>query len=180
MRWLGTSHRRQRSARASWCGGQGHRNRLRWRMKAKTWSNCRPAPVPPNLTLKNNHAVVTVSGVSDRLRVLLGRARAPCRREGVAQCEWRSVGGTWVNSPSCGRRKSRQPRRHELLSLIAFPARMLQEKLGSLDLVVFDRYRERGVAAAGLSSRYIRLLRQEGGAMLISSGPEGLRGAEGH
>ncbi len=41
-------------------------------MAAKTWSSSRPqGPGPSELTLENNRAVVAVSGVRDRLRVLL-------------------------------------------------------------------------------------------------------------
>jgi hypothetical protein len=58
------------------------------------------------------------------------------------------------------------------LSLIAFPSRELfQEKLGSFDLVVFDRYRERGVLPLAYFQNLASYV-QDGGALLISSGPE--------
>jgi len=58
------------------------------------------------------------------------------------------------------------------LSLIAFPSRELfQEKLGSFDLVVFDRYRERGVLPMPYFQNLANYV-QDGGALLISSGPE--------
>ena len=58
------------------------------------------------------------------------------------------------------------------LSLIAFPSRELfQEKLGSFDLVVFDRYSERGVLPLAYFQNLASYV-QDGGALLISSGPE--------
>jgi len=58
------------------------------------------------------------------------------------------------------------------LALIAFPSRELfQEKLGSFDLVVFDRYTERGVLPMAYFENLASYV-QDGGALLISSGPE--------
>jgi len=58
------------------------------------------------------------------------------------------------------------------LSLIAFPSRELfQEKLRSFDLVVFDRYSERGVLPLVYFQNLASYV-QDGGALLVSSGPE--------
>jgi uncharacterized membrane protein len=58
------------------------------------------------------------------------------------------------------------------LSLIAFPYRELfLEKLGSFDLVVFDRYTERGILPLAYFQNIASYV-QDGGALLISSGPE--------
>ena len=58
------------------------------------------------------------------------------------------------------------------LSLIAFPYRELfLEKLDSFDLVVFDRYRERGILPLAYFQNIASYV-QNGGALLISSGPE--------
>ena len=58
------------------------------------------------------------------------------------------------------------------LSLIAFPTRELfLEKITDFDLIIFDRYRRRGI----LPNEYLDNIRnyvEEGGAVLISSGPE--------
>ncbi|MFO8127556.1 MAG: hypothetical protein R6T97_13955, partial [Yoonia sp.] len=58
------------------------------------------------------------------------------------------------------------------LSLIAFPTRELfLEKIHDFDLIIFDRYRRRGI----LPSAYLENIRsyvEQGGAVLISSGPE--------
>jgi hypothetical protein len=57
------------------------------------------------------------------------------------------------------------------LSLIAFPTRELfLEKIDSFDLIVFDRYRWRGVLAAAYLANITRYVR-EGGAVLVASGP---------
>jgi hypothetical protein len=58
------------------------------------------------------------------------------------------------------------------LSLIAFPTRELfLEKINDFDLIIFDRYRRRGI----LPTEYLDNIRNyvaEGGAVLVSSGPE--------
>jgi hypothetical protein len=57
------------------------------------------------------------------------------------------------------------------LSLIAFPTRELfLEKIDDFDLIIFDRYRRRGVLPSPYLrniSRYVR----DGGAVLVASGP---------
>ena len=141
-------------------------------MKAKIWSNCRPAPGPAELTLQNNHAVVTVSGVRDRLRVLLVSGE-PHAGERV----WRNLLKADPSVDLVHFTILRPPDKQDAtpineLSLIAFPSRELfQEKLGSFDLVVFDRYRERGVLPLAYFQNLASYV-QDGGALLISSGPE--------
>ena len=57
------------------------------------------------------------------------------------------------------------------MSLIAFPSRELfQEKLRSFDLMVFDRYRKRGVLPLAYFQNMASYV-QDGGALLISSRP---------
>ena len=127
---------------------------------------------PAELTLENNHAVVTVSGVRDRLRVLLVSGE-PHAGERV----WRNllkadpsvdlVHFTILRPPD---KQDATPQSE--LSLIAFPYRELfLEKLGSFDLIVFDRYRERGILPL-VYFQNIASYVQDGGALLISSGPE--------
>ncbi len=131
---------------------------------------------PAELTLQNNRAVVTVSGVRDRLRVLLVSGE-PNAGERV----WRSllksdpsvdlVHFTILRPPS--KQDATPPNE---LSLIAFPTRELfSEKLGSFDLVIFDRYSERGI----LPLLYFENLADyvdKGGALLVDSGPEFAQG----
>lgn len=129
-------------------------------------------PGPAELTQQNNHAVVTVSGVRDRLRVLLVSGE-PHAGERV----WRNLLKADPSVDLIHFTILRPPDKQDTtpineLSLIAFPARELfQEKLGSFDLVVFDRYRERGVLPMPYFQNLANYV-QDGGALLISSGPE--------
>ncbi|MDA0786576.1 MAG: hypothetical protein O3B37_09820, partial [Proteobacteria bacterium] len=129
-------------------------------------------PAPEELTLQNNRAAVSVSGVRDRLRVLLvsGEPHAGERT-------WRNllkadpsvdlVHFTILRPPE---KQDGTPVRE--LSLIAFPYRELFEvKLNDFDLIIFDRYRRMGV----LPSIYLRNIAdyvQAGGALLEATGPE--------
>lgn len=130
------------------------------------------APGPAELTLENNRAVVTVSGVRDRLRVLLVSGE-PHAGERV----WRNLLKADPSVDLVHFTILRPPDKQDStpineLSLIAFPSRELfQEKLGSFDLVVFDRYSERGVLPLAYFQNLASYV-QDGGALLISSGPE--------
>lgn len=127
---------------------------------------------PAELTMQNNHAVVTVSGVRDRLRVLLVSGE-PHAGERV----WRNLLKADPSVDLIHFTILRPPDKQDStpineLSLIAFPYRELfLEKLGSFDLVVFDRYRERGILPLAYFQNIAGYV-QEGGALLISSGPE--------
>jgi hypothetical protein len=58
------------------------------------------------------------------------------------------------------------------LSLIAFPTHELfVEKLNQFDLVIFDRYRERGILPLAYFENIARYV-ENGGALLVSAGPE--------
>jgi len=130
------------------------------------------APGPAELTLENNRAVVTVSGVRDRLRVLLVSGQ-PHAGERV----WRNLLKADPSVDLVHFTILRPPDKQDStplneLALIAFPSRELfQEKLGSFDLVVFDRYTERGVLPMAYFENLASYV-QDGGALLISSGPE--------
>ncbi len=127
---------------------------------------------PAELTLANNRAAVGISGVRDRLKVLLvsGEPHAGERT-------WRNllkadpavdlVHFTILRPPD---KDDRTPVRE--LALITFPVRELfEDKLGDFDLVVFDRYRRRGVLSSVYYQSLARYVR-EGGALLVSVGPE--------
>src|SRR5215469_4677133 len=130
------------------------------------------APGPAEQTLQNNRAAVIVNGVRDRLRVLLVSGE-PHAGERV----WRNLLKADPSVDLVHFTILRPPDKQDStpineLSLIAFPSRELfQEKLSSFDLVVFDRYSERGI----LPLSYFQNLASyvlDGGALLISSGPE--------
>ncbi|MDG1862046.1 MAG: hypothetical protein P8J02_02325 [Yoonia sp.] len=124
------------------------------------------------LTDRNNSAVVQINGVRDRLRVLLvsGEPHAGERT-------WRNLLKSDAAVDLVHFTILRPPEKQDgvpvdELSLIAFPTRELfLEKITDFDLIVFDRYRRRGI----LPAEYLDNIRNyvvEGGAVLISSGPE--------
>jgi len=128
-------------------------------------------PGPHELTLDNNRAAVSVSGVRDRLRVLLvtGEPHAGER-------SWRDllkadpsvelVHFTILRPPE---RLDPTPIRE--MSLIAFPVRELfEDKLSQFDLVIFDRYRRQGVLSNAHLDNIARYVRN-GGALLEAVGP---------
>jgi hypothetical protein len=129
-------------------------------------------PGPAELTLQNNRAVAAVSGVRDRLRVLLVSGE-PHAGERV----WRNLLKADPSVDLVHFTILRPPDKQDStpideLSLIAFPTRELfAEKLDSFDLIVFDRYRERGILPLAY---YVNIARyvENGGALLVASGPE--------
>ena len=126
---------------------------------------------PQELSLANNRAAIEVNGVRDRLRVLLVSGE-PHAGERV----WRNilkadpavdlVHFTILRPPE---KQDGTPIRE--LSLIAFPTRELfEEKLDEFDLIIFDRYRQRGVLPNAYLDNIARYV-EEGGALLESAGP---------
>jgi hypothetical protein len=130
------------------------------------------APGPSELTLQNNRAVISVSGVRDRLRVLLVSGE-PHAGERV----WRNLLKADPSVDLVHFTILRPPEKQDgtpinELSLIAFPTRELfSEKLNSFDLVIFDRYGEQGILPMIYFENIVQYVEQ-GGALLVSSGPE--------
>ncbi|MCR9174591.1 MAG: hypothetical protein NXI19_01155 [Alphaproteobacteria bacterium] len=128
-------------------------------------------PGAEELTLQNNRAVVAVNGVRDRLRVLLvsGSPHAGERT-------WRDILKSDPSVDLVHFTILRPPEKQDgtpirELSLIAFPVRELFElKLEEFDLIIFDRYRRRGVLPR-LYLRNIAEFVEQGGAFLEASGP---------
>ncbi|TDH58179.1 hypothetical protein E2C06_33935 [Dankookia rubra] len=127
---------------------------------------------PGEVSELNNRAVVTVTGVRDRLRVLLvsGEPHAGERT-------WRRLLKADPGVDLVHFTILRPPEKDDLtplneLALIAFPVRELfQVKLREFDLVVFDRFANRGI----LPPAYLRNIAdyvRGGGALLMSVGPE--------
>jgi hypothetical protein len=129
-------------------------------------------PGPAELTLQNNRAVVAVSGVRDRLRVLLVSGE-PHAGERV----WRNLLKADPSVDLVHFTILRPPDRQDFtpideLSLIVFPTRELfSEKLDSFDLIIFDRYRERGILPLAYFENIAGYV-ENGGALLLSAGPE--------
>lgn len=124
------------------------------------------------LTDRNNTAVIQINGVRDRLRVLLVSGEPhPGERT------WRNLLKSDAAVDLVHFTILRPPEKQDgvpvtELSLIAFPTRELfLEKIDDFDLIIFDRYRRRGI----LPNAYFDNIRnyvEQGGAVLISSGPE--------
>ena len=128
-------------------------------------------PGARELTLVNNRAVVQVNGVQDRLRVLLvsGEPHAGERT-------WRNLLKSDPSVDLVHFTILRPPEKQDgtpinELSLISFPTRELFEvKIDEFDLVIFDRYRRRGV----LPPVYLQNIADyvsRGGALLEAVGP---------
>ena len=130
------------------------------------------APGPSELTLQNNRAVVSVSGVRDRLRVLLVSGQ-PHAGERV----WRNLLKADPSVDLVHFTILRPPEKQDgtpidELSLIAFPTRELfSDRLRSFDLVIFDRYDEQGILPMIYFDNIAQYV-ENGGALLVSSGPE--------
>ncbi len=130
------------------------------------------APRQGEVSTLNNRQIVTITGVRDRLRVLLvsGEPHAGERT-------WRRLLKADPNVDLVHFTILRPPEKDDLtplneLALIAFPVRELfQVKLRDFDLVVFDRFANRGI----LPPVYLRNIAdyvRNGGALLMSAGPE--------
>jgi hypothetical protein len=128
-------------------------------------------PGPSELTLDNNHAVVVVNGVRDRLRVLLVSGE-PHAGERV----WRNILKSDPSVDLVHFTILRPPEKQDgtpirELSLIAFPIRDLFDvKLDEFDLIIFDRYSRRGVIPQAYLENIARYVRK-GGAFLEAAGP---------
>ena len=128
-------------------------------------------PADEELTLANNRTAVVVNGVRDRLRVLLvsGEPHAGERA-------WRNILKSDPSVDLVHFTILRPPEKQDgtpirELSLIAFPTRELFEvKLDEFDLIIFDRYRRRGVLPSLYLDNIARYV-DNGGALLEAVGP---------
>ncbi len=127
---------------------------------------------PGELSLTNNHAIASISGVRDRLRVLLVSGEPhPGERT------WRNLLKADAAVDLVQFTILRPPEKQDgtpvkELSLIAFPTKELfLDKLDKFDLVIFDRFRRQAI----LPDLYLANIAdyvKKGGAILISSGPD--------
>ncbi|MCR9124884.1 MAG: hypothetical protein NXH82_02045 [Rhodobacteraceae bacterium] len=124
------------------------------------------------LTDRNNTALIQMNGVRDRLRVLL------------VSGEPHQGGRTWRNLLKSDSSVDlvhftilRPPEKQDgvpvsELSLIAFPTRELfLEKIDDFDLIIFDRYKRRGILPAIYLDNVARYV-NDGGAVLVAAGPD--------
>ena len=130
------------------------------------------AAVDGELTDRNNAAVVSMNGVRDRLRVLLVSGE-PHAGERV----WRNLLKSDPSVDLVHFTILRPPEKEdgvpvEELSLIAFPTRELfVEKIKEFDLIIFDRYRMRGILPMEYIDNVVKYVK-EGGTVLVAAGPE--------
>ncbi len=129
-------------------------------------------PVPGEASPINNQAVVRINGVRDRLRVLLvsgepNQGERTWRRLLKSDPAVDLVHFTILRPPE----KDDTTPLNEL-ALIAFPTRELfQDKLSGFDLIILDRFTDRGI----LPHQYLRNIAdyvRRGGALLLTVGPE--------
>lgn len=130
-------------------------------------------PGPAELSLENNRGVVTITGVRDRLHVLLISGE-PNAGERV----WRSLLKADPSVDLIHFTILRPPDKQDAtpineLSLIAFPTRELfVDKLDQFDLVIFDRFSvQPGILPLAYFENIARYV-ENGGALFVSAGPE--------
>lgn len=124
------------------------------------------------ISLQNNRAVAVIEGVRDRLRVLLISGEPhPGERT------WRNLLKADASVDLVHFTILRPPEKQDgtptkELALIAFPTRELfVDKLDEFDLVIFDRYRRQTVLPSAYLANIARYV-QDGGAVLVASGPD--------
>jgi hypothetical protein len=130
------------------------------------------APVEGELTDRNNAMAVQINGVRDRLRVLLVSGE-PHAGERV----WRNLLKSDASVDLVHFTILRPPEKQDgvpvdELSLIAFPTRELFiDKIEEFDLIIFDRYRMRGILPMSYIENVVTYVRN-GGTVLVAAGPE--------
>ena len=124
------------------------------------------------LTDRNNAAVVQINGVRDRLRVLLVSGE-PHPGERV----WRNLLKSDPAVDLVHFTILRPPEKQDgipvsELSLIAFPTKELfVDKIKDFDLIIFDRYRMRGILPMSYIDNVVDYVKN-GGTVLVAAGPE--------
>jgi hypothetical protein len=126
---------------------------------------------PQEISPTNNRAAFAVSGVRERLRVLLitGEPHPGAR-------VWRNLLKSDPAVDLVHFTILRPPEKQDMtplpeLALIPFPTdELFEQRLGEFDLIIFDRYRRRGILAPYYYANIARRVEQ-GGALLIAAGP---------
>ncbi|OUS04297.1 hypothetical protein A9Q96_15205 [Rhodobacterales bacterium 52_120_T64] len=123
------------------------------------------------ITDRNNRAILPINGVRDRLRVLLVSGEPY-----AGERTWRNLLRADASVDLVHFTILRPPQKQDgvpvtELSLIAFPTRELfMEKIDDFDLIIFDRYRRRGILPDLYLENVARYVR-DGGAILLVTGP---------
>ena len=130
-------------------------------------------PVPGELTHLNNRVVIAAEGVRENMRVLLVSGE-PHAGERV----WRNLLKSDAAVALVHFTILRPPEKQDgtpihQLSLIAFPTRELfSEKISNFDLIIFDRYQNRGILPPVYYDNIARYVSNHGGALLVASGDD--------
>ncbi|MZR30110.1 hypothetical protein [Sneathiella litorea] len=128
-------------------------------------------PLDGELTEKNNSSYITVNGIRDRLQVLLVSGEPHMGERG-----WRNILKSDPSVDLVHFTILRPPEKQDgtpitELSLIPFPIRdLFEKKLNDFDLIIFDRYRRRGVLPSSYLNNISRYVK-DGGALLEAAGP---------
>ena len=130
------------------------------------------SPLEGEISRHNNRQVIEINGVRDRLRVLLISGEPhPGERT------WRRLLKADPSVDLVHFTILRPPEKDDLtplteLALIAFPVRELfQDKIGEFDLIILDRFQNRGLLPMPYMANIANRVRR-GGALLLSVGPE--------
>lgn len=127
---------------------------------------------PDELSTTNNRAMVSINGVRDRLRVLLVSGQPH-----VGERAWRNLLKSDPNVDLVHFTILRPLNKDDgtplnELSLITFPIRELfEEQINEFDLMIFDRYNQRGLIPQQFMSNIARYI-ENGGALMLTVGPE--------
>ena len=127
---------------------------------------------PRELTPLNNQTALTVNAVRDRLRVLLISGEP-----NPGERTWRNLLKSDANIDLIHFTILRPPEKFDgvpldELALVAFPTQELfSDRIKDFDLIIFDRYRMRGILLPEYYEN-IRSYVEDGGAILVSAGPE--------
>ena len=124
------------------------------------------------LSAINNRTMVSISGVRDRLKVLLVSGEPH-----VGERAWRNLLKSDPNVDLVHFTILRPLNKDDgtplnELSLIAFPIRELfEDQLNEFNLIIFDRYSQRGLVPAQYMANVANFVNQ-GGAVMLAVGPE--------
>lgn len=129
-------------------------------------------PSAGEATPENNSAILTINGVRDRLRVLLVSGEPY-----AGERTWRNLLKSDASVDLVHFTILRPPEKEDgvpdsELALIPFPTdELFERKLANFDLIIFDRFGQRGL----LDVRYLANIAdyvRKGGALLVAAGPE--------
>jgi hypothetical protein len=124
------------------------------------------------LSTVNNRAMVSINGIRDRLRVLLVSGQPH-----VGERAWRNLLKSDPNVDLVHFTILRPLNKDDgtplnELALITFPIRELfEEQINEFDLIIFDRYNQRGLIPQQFMGNIARYI-ENGGALMLTVGPE--------